>query len=299
MQKTSFLSVIFIMSNLFGMQDNFFIEFEFSRGIPTIVHIKNKLESYTSEYQTIEIYETVHFGTMMVIDGSVMLTQADNFAYHEMIVHVPMNAHPNPKRVLIVGGGDGGTVKEVLRYASVQEVVLCEIDEAVIALSKKYFPEFAPVFDDPRLTIVMQDAAEYIKTEQNSFDVICVDSIDPVGPGQVLFATQFYADMARALTADGIAVTQSESMFYSPDLIETLQQQNKDLFACVDYYYTLVPTYPSGTIGFSFCSKRYTPFEAVNDERIMSLGDVRYYNKAIHYASFCLPQFLKARLQGQ
>lgn len=246
-----------------------------------------------SEFQQIEVYETKHFGKMLVIDDVVMLTQYDNFAYHEMIVHVPMNAHPNPQRVLIVGGGDGGTLKEVLKYASVQEVVLCEIDPKVIEVSKKHFPEFSKSFNDSRVTIVMSDAAKYIQEKTNYFDIICVDSTDPIGPGEALFTRAFYQHLKDALTHDGIAVTQSESLFYSTDLIVALNKQNKELFPFVSYYYTLVPTYPSGTIGFSFCSKKCNPFENLDKHRIKQLGSLQYYNAAIHRASFILPEFVR------
>lgn len=290
------IATTLLSNNLFATEPDFFIEFEFSHGIPSIIQIKKRLETIQSDYQTIEAYETEHFGNMLVIDGVVMLTQKDNFAYHEMIVHVPMNAHPQPKKVLIVGGGDGGTLKEVLRYSSVEEVVLCEIDPQVINISKKYFPEFSAGFDDPRLNLVIGDAAQYIKTKKNYFDIICVDSTDPIGPGQALFTKEFYHRIAQALTSDGIAVTQSESMFYSPGFIASLQEQNQQLFGHVAYYYTLVPTYPSGTIGFSFCSKKYNPFEQLDSKKIKQLGDLNYYSEAIHRASFQLPEFLHKRL---
>lgn len=271
-----------------------------SNGASNCIHLDSTvaqpLESIKSPYQEIEVYKTDQFGNMLVIDDIIMLTQFDNFAYHEMITHVPLIAHPNPKRVLIVGGGDGGTAQQILKHPGVQEVVLCDIDQKVIDVSKKYFPELATCFDDPRLTVVAQDASQYIKTKENYFDVICVDSTDPIGPGEALFELEFYQDMHRALTEDGIAVTQSEAMFYNSDFIAGLYKQNKELFAYASYYYTMIPTYPSGSIGFSFCSKKYDPFEKVDSERIAALPDLQYYHTGMHLTSFVLPTFLQEKL---
>jgi len=309
MDKFSFkkvlLGVAVLGCSLYGINNyttkgkNFFIEFEYSQGIPSIVQIKGKIEDITSPYQHIQVYETEHFGNMLVIDDIIMLTQRDNFTYHEMIVHVPMNAHPNPKKVLIVGGGDGGTLNEVFRYSLVEEVVMCEIDKEVINISKKYFPEFKAGFDDSRLTVIAQDAAEYIKTKNKYFDVIIVDSTDPIGSGESLFTEVFYKNVHDALKDDGITVTQSETLFYSPEFIVDIQKQNKKLFKHSAYYFTMVPTYPSGMIGFSFCSKKYDPFELVDGKKIASFADdLKYYNAAIHRASFQLPNFLKRAIES-
>jgi len=276
--------------------NSFFMEFDYSDDDPSqMIKVKDILEVRKSDYQTISIYETEHFGKMMVIDGFVMLTQDDNFAYHEMISHVPMYAHPNPEKVLIIGGGDGGTLTEVLKHQSVKEVVLCELDEQVIAMAKKYFPEFKAGFHDSRTKIIINDAAQYIKTKKDYFDVICIDSTDPIGPGVVLFEQEFFQDVEQALHKDGIAVSQMESMFYYPDLVPTVQRFTQQLFNHVSYYYTLVPTYPSGTIGFLFFSKHYDPFECLKAKKD-NISNLRYYNSAIHRASFQLPQFFKNKL---
>jgi len=275
-------------------------EVEFGKVVPGFIQVKTKLESITSPYQKIDVYDTHYFGKMLVIDDIIMLTQRDNFAYHEMIVHPAMNIHPHPKRVLIVGGGDGGTLKEVLRYDCVQEVIMCEIDEDVINISKKYFPEFKNGFDDPRLTIIAQDAAQYMKSKTNYFDVICVDSTDPIGPGAALFEEEFYHNLHKALTEDGIAITQSESIFYSLDFITDLYNQNKKIFKHAAYYYTAIPTYPSGTIGFSFCSKKYVASKEISFGRISSFAqDLNYYNPAMHKAAFSLPNFVRKSLDAK
>jgi len=152
-----------------------------------------------SPFQKIEVFATEAFGNMLVNDGIVMLTQFDNHAYHEMIAHVPLFAHPNPKRVLIVGGGDGGTLTEVLKHDGVEEVIMCEIDKKVVDVSKKYFPELTQSFKDPRATVVYEDAAKYVKNKKDYYDIIIVDSSDPIGPAVVLFQKQFYQDVKDAL----------------------------------------------------------------------------------------------------
>jgi spermidine synthase len=272
-------------------------EYATFKGVSTRVAIKEKLVSHQSQYQKIEVYDTVSFGNMLVNDGIIMLTDFDNYAYHEMITHVPLITHPDPKRVLIVGGGDCGTLKEVLKHSSVQEVVLCEIDEDVITISQKYFPELTTGLSDQRTQVIVQDGVAYIKSKKNYFDVIIVDSTDFFGIADGLYRQDFYRDMYEALTEDGIAVTQSESMYYDKDFIAQLYKQNKQVFPYVSYYYSLVPTYPSGSIGFSFCSKKFTPFDIINAERIEQLGELKYYNKEIHTASFQLPQTVKNALQ--
>lgn len=266
-------------------------------GIGTSISVKNKLESFQSEFQHIEVYDTVSLGKMLVHDGVIMLTQFDNYAYHEMIAHVPLLTHSNPKRVLIVGGGDGGTLKEVLKHTSVEEVVLCEIDEAVISISKKYFPELTEGMDDPRAQVIVQDGVAYIKSKKDYFDVIIVDSTDFFSIADGLYREEFYTDMREALTINGIAVTQSESMYYDKAFIAKLYNQNKKVFPYVSYYYALVPTYPGGSICFSFCSKNFTPFVQIDPSRIEGLGKLKYYTQAIHTASFQLPQAVQDALE--
>lgn len=278
---------------------HFLENFELEHGATTNIQINGDgpLETIQSKFQKIEMFDTRPFGKMLVLDGIIQLTQFDNFAYHEMIAHVPLMAHPNPKRVLIVGGGDGGTLKEVLKHKSVTEVVACEIDTEVIRMAKKYFPELASSYDDPRVTLLTQDAVAYVKSKENYFDVICVDSSDPIGPAVKLFEEEFYEDMKTALTEDGIAAAQGESMFYHQDEIVRWNTRNNKTFKHARYYYTLVPTYPSGTIGFLFCSKKHDPFEMLDSKRATELEDLQYYSTDMHKASFVLPAGLKRRLK--
>ncbi len=271
--------------------------FEFEQGRTLKIKIDHLIEQYDSPYQRIEVYQTLPFGKMLVLDGVIMCTEWDEHSYHEMIVHVPMFTHPSPERVLVIGGGDGGTVREVLKHPTVKEVRLCEIDEQVVRLSKKHIPQTASALEDRRVQIVNEDGAKYVREHKNSFDIIIVDSSDPIGPAEVLFSEEFYASMKESLTEGGIATTQSESFFYHSDIVERLTGYAKKLFPVPGYYFTVVPTYPSGIIGFTFCSKKYHPLDDFREERVVPVqGSLKYYNPGIHRASFALPSFIKNRV---
>lgn len=273
---------------------NIFFEENSAYPITIGVETEKLLESCQSPYQSIDVYKTVHCGNMLVLDGAIQLTQWDNAAYHEMIAHVPLYAHPCPQKVLIIGGGDGGSLHTVLSHSSVQEVILCEIDQEVVRVSKQYFPEYAPGFTDPRVTVIHADAAEFIKQYADYFDVIIVDASDPTGPASVLYTHEFYETIVTALTTDGIVSAQGESPFFHQDVIQLLHAIYKKIFAHTGYYYALVPTYPSGIIGFIIGSKKHAPQAP---QRQFEHLDSHYYTPEIHQASFILPQFLKSRLE--
>jgi spermidine synthase len=257
------------------------------RGRTISIKVKKEIETFKSDFQTISVYETECFGKCLVLDNVIMLTEFDEFAYHEMIVHPAMNVHPSPKRVLVIGGGDGGSIREVLKH-DVERVVLCEIDEHVIRLSRKHLPSVASGYDDPRVTIACEDGAAYVRKEKSAFDIIIIDSTDPVGPGEVLFREAFYRDVFAALGEEGIAVAQCESMHYDLGIIKKLLEFNRRIFVNARTYYTLVPTYPSGTMNFLFCSKKLDP---IKDMRLNSIRGLRYYSPQIHASAFVLPAF--------
>lgn len=265
---------------------------EIKNGRAVKILTKELLESYRSPFQEITIYDTVPYGKMLVHDDVIMLTEFDEAHYHEMIAHVALNVHPAPQRVLIIGGGDGGTLREVLKHKEVQVAHLCEIDGDVIRLCKKHFPNLSSGFQDLRTEIFCEDGAEFVKKRQNYYSVIIVDSSDPIGPAEVLFQENFYRDMFNALTDDGIVVTQSESFYFHHSVIKQIAMFCRKIFPHYHYYYTMVPTYPSGVIGFSFCSKKYDPISDFKPERAKAeaLQDLKYYNPAIHKACFVLPQ---------
>jgi len=251
-----------------------------------------KLVEVRSPFQKIEVLQTVAFGRMLVHDDVIMVTERDEAHYHEMIVHPGMITHPHPEKVLVIGGGDGGTMREVLKHNSVKEAHLCEIDEEVVKVCRQYFPALASSFDDPRCRLFFEDGAKFIKEHRNFYDLIIVDSSDPLGPAEVLFRRDFYAAMFDALKPDGIAITQSESIHYHAAIIKELSSFCRQIYPLYRYYYALVPTYPSGLIGFSFCSKCYDPLQA-DTEKISRLKGLRYYTPQVHSAAFALPAFCK------
>ena len=258
-------------------------------GIEVSIDVDYLLESVESQYQKIDVYQTKQCGTLLVLDKAIQITQWDNAGYQEILAHVPLFSHPAPQRVLIIGGGDGGTLTETLKHAGVQEVILCEIDEKVVELSQKYFPEFAAGFKDHRTTVVIQDAAEYIKNYTHYFDVILVDASDPSGPGCVLYTKEFYDNLKNAIKPDGIIAAQGESIFFHQDQIKQWLARNKALFTYSSYFYGLVPTYPSGMIGFLYCSDVYDGTRIRGDVTVET--QLKYYTPAVHQASFCLPKF--------
>jgi spermidine synthase len=264
---------------------------EIKNGRALKVRITKSLEKIKSEFQEIEVVESESFGKILLIDGVIMLTEADEFCYHEMIAHVPLCVHTKAQKVLVIGGGDGGTVREILKHDSINEVDVCEIDEKVIEISKRHFPYLANSFNDPKVKIYCEDGNKFIKAHKDEYDIIIVDSSDPIGPAEVLFRREFYKAMYQALKNNGIVVTQAESFFYHKKIIKSLFSFIKEIYPIPEYYYTLVPTYPSGVIGFTFCSKKYHPINDFNETEALKLTDLRYYNKDIHKAAFNLPTF--------
>ena len=271
---------------------------EVSKGRAIKIQYNQLLESYQSPFQKIDIYDTIPFGKMLVHDDVIMVTEFDEAHYHEMIVHVALNVHPDPKRVLVIGGGDGGTLREVLKHKEVETAHICEIDEDVIRLCKKHFPNLSSSFNDNRTEVFCEDGAQFIQKNQGFYNVIIVDSSDPIGPAEVLFQEKFYRAMYDALTDDGIVITQSESFHYHQNVIRDIVAFNRKIFPLYHYYYTMVPTYPSGVIGFSFCSKKYHPINDFKPERVAALKDLKYYSKDIHNACFILPNAFSRFLEN-
>jgi spermidine synthase len=266
---------------------------EFGQGCTLSIKIKGVLYHGRSAFQEIAVLDTEKMGRLLVIDGVTMLTEYDEFAYHEMIAHVPLLVHPTPSRVLVIGGGDGGAVREVLKHPEVETVHLCEIDKGVVEVCREYFPMLASGLDDRRVKIFYEDGAKFVAAHPNAYDVIIVDSTDPLGPGQVLFQEPFYADMKKSLTAQGIAVTQCESFYLHRPVIEGVYAFARRLYPTLGYYYTLVPTYPSGMIGFFFCSKKLDPLGDLDETRAAKLRGLKYYSPETHRAAFALPRFAR------
>ncbi len=256
------------------------------------LRVRSKLFEKDTPYQKIEIFDTYDHGKVMALDGFIMFTEKDEFIYHEMIAHVPLFTCPKPKHVLVIGGGDGGAVREILKHESVEKVDLVEIDEEVVNVSKIYFPQLASYLEDKRVEINFQDGVEFVKSKSGVYDVILIDSPDPIGPAIGLFEESFYRDAFLALNNSGIMVAQAESPFIYPNLIKQINSIFKKYFPIVYFYLANVPTYASGVISFVLGSKKYDPIKDFDLNRVKSFNSkLRYYNEQIHIASFALPNF--------
>lgn len=270
---------------------------DFAPGCRFSFKVKEVLCHYRSKFQDIAIFDTDQLGKVLILDNIVMTTEFDEFAYHEMIAHVPLLTHKNPKKVLIIGGGDGGTAREVLKHPEVEECIVCELDEEVVKSCKKYLPTLAYSFDNPKVKLYFEDGAVFVKKYKNYFDVIIVDSTDPMGPGIVLFQKEFYQDMYHCLNSEGIVVSQLESIYLHLNIIRQVLTFSKEIYPIVSYYTTKVPTYPSGMIGFGFFSKRFRP-EEFDEARAQKLKDLKYYTPKMHKYAFCLPKFCEHLIEA-
>ncbi|DAZ97809.1 TPA: hypothetical protein N0F65_002479 [Lagenidium giganteum] len=255
-----------------------------------------------SDFQDVLVFKSATYGNVLVLDGVIQCTERDEFSYQEMITHLPMFAHAAPKNVLIVGGGDGGVLREVAKHESVKKIIMCEIDPMVCDVSKKFFANsLATSFDDPRLTLLHADAAAFLRDDnQDKFDVIIVDSSDPVGPAEVLFRKEFYENMKKSLAPGGVVCTQGECLWLHLDLIVEVLGRCQTIFPTIQYAYTTIPTYPSGQIGFVLCSLDESENMLTKPKREPSaemLETLRYYNSKIHEAAFVLPTFAERKIR--
>ncbi len=252
-----------------------------------------------SEFQTVDIVETAAYGRMLLLDGAIMTTEKDEFVYHEMISHIPLLAHPNPKQVLVIGGGDGGTIREVLKHPSVERAVLCEIDGMVIDASREYLPTIAGKLGDPRVDIQVRDGAAYIRDHANTFDVILIDSSDPEGPALSLFNEAFYTDAKNALTENGILTAQTGSALSQAQEVRDTYRMLRKVFPQVQAYTGCVATYPGHQWTWSFCSKGVKPLESINEALAKEIEKTtQYYNRDVHKAAFALPNYVQELTQS-
>lgn len=255
-----------------------------------------------TEHQDLMIFENPIFGKVLALDGVIQLTELDEFIYHEMITHIPVMTHGNIHKVLVVGGGDGGTIRELNKHLGIQKIVLAEIDEGVIEMSKKYLPFLSDgAFDSPKVEIVITDAAEYVKTTNEKFDLIICDSTDPIGPGEVLFSEEFYKNCQKCLDKDGIFVSQAGVPFVQyRHSDQNPYEKLKSAFNCVMFYQATIPTYVGGPMVFSFASNRrfqYEPsFRSIKKRMGNLFGKLKYYNEQVHRGAFCLPTDLQMML---
>lgn len=268
---------------------------EAKNGFGLTVEITEHLCHRETPFQVIDIYETTKVGRMMTLDGIIQSTEFDEFAYQEMLAHLPLFAHMTPRKVLVIGGGDGGVLREIAKHELVESMDLCEIDEAVIECSQEFLPHLACGYNDPRVNVHIADGSKFIRQHPAAYDVIIVDSTDPGGPGEPLFDAPFYADLKRALRPGGIIATQSESIYLFPDIAGRISRFARANFRYSGYASILVPTYPTGMIGAAVaCDIRDIRIPARPVPPDMKL---RYYNSAIHTGSFALPTFAESFIE--
>jgi spermidine synthase len=255
--------------------------------------IKEIVFAGDSPHQHVMILDSYDFGPMLVLDGVVQTTSIDGYIYNEMIAHVPLNIHPNPKRVLVIGGGDCGAAREAAKYESIETIDLVEIDELVVKVCRQHLPSVSGNLSDPRVRFIYQDGVKFVEQTSGTYDVIIVDSSDPIGPAKQLFELSFYQNLYQALKDDGLMVCQSQSPIFHTDVLKQTYHRIGSLFPITEMYTAVVPTYPGGLWSFTLGSKQYAQFVSRPFDK-----KTRYINEDILTRCFHLPQFLKEKLQS-
>ncbi len=259
--------------------------------------IKNVLYTGNSKYQEIQILDTVEFGKALILDNTYQTTERDEFIYHELISHPALFTHPNPKKVLVIGGGDGGTVREVVKHKTVEKVDFVELDEMVVEVCKKYMPTLSCEIDNEKVNTLFTDGIKYVAETEEKYDVIIVDCPDPVGPAKGLFEKEFYKNVYKCLNDDGVMVQQTESPLFNKDLIKDIQTYLKEAgFDIIKPMVYALPTYPSGFWSFTLASKKYDPLDVDSEHIKKGLKDMetKYYDEEVHKGVFlAVPKFLK------
>ena len=261
--------------------------------------IKEKLYSKQSDFQKVEVFETEAYGRMLFNDDIAMLSERDEFIYHDMIAHTPLFTHPNPKNVLVIGGGDGGTVREILRHKSVEKVTLVEIDQVVIDACTEFIPQVSAALSDERCEVRVEDGAKFVANTDHKYDIVIVDSTDPLGPSMPLFGVGFYQNVFNVLTEDGICVSQAESPYYFPEEQKSLVSVIDQVFPKVYMYKYSNLVYPGGLWCMTMASKQHSPLSSCAFARAeQKTFQNDYYSAEIHRESFVLPPFLVKRFHG-
>lgn len=265
---------------------------EVNAGWGLTVKVKEQLCDIQSQFQHIEIFETVNLGKLLMLDGIVQLTSYDEFAYHEMMAHMPFYACSRlPERALVIGGGDGGVLRELGKHPELKEIHICEIDGEVIEAAKKFLPETACGYDDPRVKLHIGDGAQFVRERPGFYDIIIVDSTDPAGPGEPLFGRAFYADLKRSLREGGIIGTQAESYYLLPEIAQRVVRFAGELFKSSGFAQINVPTYPTGVIGCCLATEAGDVREPKRFPEGALKEELRYYTPEIHRGAFMLPRF--------
>ena len=265
------------------------------------IKVEEQLFKGQSDFQRIDVFKSQEFGTFFTLDGLMMVTEKDEFIYHDMIVHVPMATNPNIKKVLVIGAGDGGTVRELTRYKTIEKIDMVEIDKMVVDVCKKYLPKTSSKLNDERVNLYFEDGLKFVRAVENEYDLIIVDSTDPFGPGEGLFTTEFYGNCFKALKEDGILVNQHESPYYEgyAKSMKRAHKRIRESFPICRVYQAHIPTYPSGHWLFGFASKKYDPINNDKIEKWNELGlQTKYYNTELHKGAFALPNYVKEMLEN-
>ncbi|MCF8010418.1 MAG: polyamine aminopropyltransferase [Clostridiales bacterium] len=257
--------------------------------------VKEVLYHRISDFQKVVVIDTVEFGRMLTLDDVIQTTEKEEFVYHELITHVGLVTHPEPCRVLVIGGGDGGSIREVIKHDKVQEVVHVEIDDKVMEAAKMFLPTLSSGFNSPKVEIRVEDGIKHVKEHKNTYDMIIIDSSDPVGPAKGLFSKEFYQTVFEALKEDGLFVAQTESPFFNQDLIKNVHDSVGNIFPINHLFCGVIPTYPGGYWSFTMGSKIYDPLNV--DNKNISELNTRWYSPDIHKAAFILPPFVKNYLK--
>lgn len=280
---------------------DFWFSEKHTKDVKLSIRVDKQVYSATSDFQRIDIFDTPAFGRILVLDGYLMLTEKDEFIYHEMITHVPMAVHPHVKDVLVIGAGDGGVIRELTRYPEIERIDLVEIDGEVIEASKEYLPFTSCKMGDPRVNVYIQDGLKFIRRKKDEYDLIIVDSTDPFGPGEGLFSREFYGNCYKALHDDGIMVNQHESPFYEQDAL-AMQRAHKRIIESFPFsriYQAHIPTYPSGHWLFGFSTKKYHPLRDLDEARWNARNlKCKYYTTTLHRGAFYLPAYVEEMLEN-
>lgn len=272
-----------------------------SKNVKFSIRVDRQLYSAKSDFQRIDIFSSPEFGRFLTLDGYMMLTEKDEFIYHEMIVHPAMAVHPHVQDVLVIGAGDGGVIRELCRYPEIRHIDMVEIDAMVVDACRKYLPKTACCLDDPRVSVHFADGLKFVRTPTDCYDLIIVDSTDPFGPGEGLFTREFYGNCYKALRKDGIMVNQHESPFYEEDAIACQRAHKRivESFPISRVYQAHIPTYPSGHWLFGFASKKYHPLKDLDEARWNQRGlSCNYYTTTLHKGAFYIPAYVEELLKN-
>lgn len=266
------------------------------------IKVTKHLYTGKSQFQEVDIFESKEFGKFLTLDGLMMVTEKDEFIYHDMIAHVPMATNPHIKKVLVIGGGDGGTVREITRYPQVKQIDMVEIDKMVVDVCREYLPLTSSKLSDPRVRLYFEDGILFVQNSKDKYDLILVDSTDPIGPGEGLFTTEFYQNCYNLLSENGILINQSESPYYLPFSHEMKRAHNKikQIFPICKIYQFHMPTYPSGHWLFGFASKKLDPITDADFDTWKKWNlKTKYYNPSLHIGAFALPTYVQEMLESE